>query len=307
MFFENIKIDFSDITGSPSSKSNTESSFYHVDVPLKDQEPSKSNREVTKSLGVWKLDKKKRKRVYTTLLGENFYGMQAVKFYRSDKVASSCFLRLELTSLCNSAPCLKMLKFCFENNLKLENYRDDSFKFLESWGIPSKVHEKYRNFNVTELYDWQVDCLCENNGAVLLRNKNLIYTAPTSGGKTLVSEILMLHSLAKSEKNSSVIFYVVPFISLVEEKSSYLRKIWSDLRIGIKTFHGDNVGGELTDDVDIAICTIEKANSLLNFLLDTGKEKRLKLVVIDEIHLLSDNSRGYNYYYFLFLTLIKFI
>lgn len=47
------------------------------------------------------------------------------------------------------------------------------------------------------------------------------------------------------------------------------------------------------DTVDIAICTIEKANSIINKLLEQKKLDSIGVIVVDEIHLISDPGRGY--------------
>lgn len=45
--------------------------------------------------------------------------------------------------------------------------------------------------------------------------------------------------------------------------------------------------------VQIAIATIEKANSLINHLLEEDELSSVGAVVIDELHLLGDPNRGY--------------
>lgn len=44
---------------------------------------------------------------------------------------------------------------------------------------------------------------------------------------------------------------------------------------------------------DIAIATIEKANSIINRLMEEGDLSTLGAIVIDELHLLGDPNRGY--------------
>uniref|UniRef100_A0A663DQA7 Helicase, POLQ like n=1 Tax=Aquila chrysaetos chrysaetos TaxID=223781 RepID=A0A663DQA7_AQUCH len=81
------------------------------------------------------------------------------------------------------------------------------------YGLPSKVKDLFRQFRGIEtLYEWQHDCLMLES---LQQRKNLIYSLPTSGGKTLVAEIIILQELLCRQKD---VLMILPYVAIVQEK-----------------------------------------------------------------------------------------
>jgi helicase len=120
----------------------------------------------------------------------------------------------------------------------------------------------------------------------LFKDNNLLVCTPTASGKTLVAEMSFLNAILEKGKKA---VYIVPLRALASEKYFEFKKNYSSIKTGLST-------GELDSDDkglgynDLIIVTSEKFDSLLRH--KTSWLKDVGAIIIDEIHLLSDASRG---------------
>eukprot|EP00897_Mesotaenium_endlicherianum_P007786 jgi/Mesen1/7035/ME000366S06241 len=157
---------------------------------------------------------------------------------------------------------------------------------LATWLSPS-VCAVYAKKGITKMYPWQVECL--NNEGVL-HGRNLVYSASTSAGKSLVAEVLLVRRLMTT---GSKALLVLPYVALCAEKAEHMEALLEPLGKRVKGFYGTQGAHSLPADTSLAVCTIEKANSLVNQLLEDGRLSELALVVVDELHMVGDTDRGY--------------
>ncbi|EEF45923.1 DNA polymerase theta, putative [Ricinus communis] len=157
---------------------------------------------------------------------------------------------------------------------------------LVNW-LPAEVCSIYKRRGISKLYPWQVDCLQVDG---VLQRRNLVYCASTSAGKSFVAEILMLRRVISTRK---IAFLVLPYVSICAEKAEYLEGLLEPLGKHVRSYYGNQGGGILPKDTSVAVCTIEKANSLINRLLEEGRLSEIGIIVIDELHMVGDQNRGY--------------
>lgn len=143
-----------------------------------------------------------------------------------------------------------------------------------SYGLPDTLVRNFAALGIKSIYPWQSSCLLGRG--LLTGEKNLVYTAPTGGGKSLVADVMMLKRVIESKKA----MLVLPYVALVQEKLNWLRRavegvekrpsealapsipMWRknqehrSIRV-VGFFGGSRTRNEWTD-VDIAVCTIEK-------------------------------------------------
>lgn len=158
---------------------------------------------------------------------------------------------------------------------------------LANWGLPEAVLEKYHSFGVKKMFEWQAECLLLGQ---VLEGKNLVYSAPTSAGKTLVAELLILKRVLEMRKKA---LFILPFVSVAKEKKYYLQSLFQEVGIKVDGYMGSTSPPGRFSSLDIAVCTIERANGLVNRLIEENKMDLLGMVVVDELHMLGDSHRGY--------------
>ncbi|XP_030002903.1 DNA polymerase theta [Sphaeramia orbicularis] len=170
---------------------------------------------------------------------------------------------------------------------------------LSSWGLPKPVLEQYQKHRVTHMFEWQAQCLAVGQ---VLQGGNLVYSAPTSAGKTLVSELLMLKRVLETKRKA---LFILPFVSVAKEKMHYLQSVFEEAGVRVEGYMGSTSAAGGFTALDVAVCTIEKANSLINRLIEEDNMDLLGMVVVDELHMVGDSGRGYLLE--LLLTKIRYI
>lgn len=126
--------------------------------------------------------------------------------------------------------------------------------------------------------------------AGLLEGKNILVSAPTASGKTLIAMLAIIKHL--STKKGKIV-YLSPLKALASEKYSEFKSLdvalAIKLKIQISTGDYDQTDKNLGQN-DILVLTNEKMDSIIR----QGAEwlDKISLVIADEVHLLGDVDRG---------------
>lgn len=153
---------------------------------------------------------------------------------------------------------------------------------LEQSMVDPKILTIVKNQGIVELYPPQAEAL-----PYALKGDHLVLSIPTAAGKSLVAYLAIVQRLMTEGGKA---FYIVPLRALAREKYEELQAFKElGLKVGISTGDLDESDIRLAK-YDIIVCTSEKADSLLRHGLSWLD--KIKVLVIDEIHLIHDPTRG---------------
>ena len=148
--------------------------------------------------------------------------------------------------------------------------------------IPPHIQEILVQLGMTNLRPSQEKSV----EAGLFEGNNLLVCTPTASGKTLVGEMGILETVIAKHKKG---VYVVPLRALASEKYKSFQKRYQKIKVALTSGDMDSDDRYL-EAYDIIITTSEILDSLIRhhapWLGQVG------VVVLDEIHLLNDVSRG---------------
>jgi helicase len=149
--------------------------------------------------------------------------------------------------------------------------------------LPKQVTEILAAQKITDFRPAQKKAL----DAGLLHGKNLLICTPTASGKTLIAEMAATKAILEGKGKA---IYIVPLVALASEKAKTFKKRYGHLfKIALSVGDFDSSDPHLME-YDLIICTAEKLDSLIRH--QAPWLRFVSVVIVDEVHLLNDVSRG---------------
>jgi len=179
---------------------------------------------------------------------------------------------------------------------------DPGGRFVEPY-VRTSYH---RDPPVVELWRSQTAALLLVNEA---ERRSYCLKMPTSAGKTRVAELAILRFLLDHwDDPETKCIYIAPFRSLAVELESNLRQSFHPLGIRVSELYGgfelSPIERLLMEQTRIVVATPEKIDAFLRYTPEIADQVRL--VVIDEGHIISPTERGVRFEFFLHRLITRF-
>lgn len=170
---------------------------------------------------------------------------------------------------------------------------------LGSYGFPVSLLQAWAQA-IPSLNSLQIAAINDFN---LLEGRHLVVSAPTSSGKTMVGELAALKAALERKRS----LFLLPLKALVNDKHRHFTKLYG--AFGLRTIRatGDSTSDEIQPlmrgQYDVCLMTYEKCGALLlgsPHILD-----QVAVIVVDEVQMIADGSRGVNLEFLLTLLRVR--
>lgn len=173
--------------------------------------------------------------------------------------------------------------------------------------VESYIRTSYRRDPpVVELWRSQTVALPRVNEA---ERRSYCLKMPTSAGKTRVAELAILRFLLdyRDEPESKCI-YIAPFRSLAVELEASLKQTFQPMGVRVSELYGgfelSPIERLLMEQTRIIVATPEKIDAFLRYNPDFSSQ--IRLLIIDEGHIISPTERGLRFEFFLHRLVTRF-
>jgi len=166
---------------------------------------------------------------------------------------------------------------------------------LAAFGFPQAVIDAWAG-DIPRLNQLQLDAVNEFG---ILRNEHVVASAPTSSGKTMLGELAAVRGALDRRRT----LFLLPLKALVNDKLRQFQRVYGPF--GIRTIEAtgetDDISPLLRGRYDIALLTYEKFSAIA--LTNPHVLEQVGTIVIDEVQMIADESRGANLEFI--LTLLR--
>ena len=166
---------------------------------------------------------------------------------------------------------------------------------LANFGFPRAVIDTWAG-DIPRLNQLQLDAINEFG---VLRGEHLVASAPTSSGKTMLGELASI----KGALDRRRALFLMPLKALVNDKLRQFQRVYGPF--GIRTIEAtgetDDITPLLRGQYDIALLTYEKFTAIA--LTHPHVIEQVGTIVVDEVQMIADESRGANLEFI--LTLLR--
>ena len=154
---------------------------------------------------------------------------------------------------------------------------------VEDLPISGGVKSKLMEHGISQLYPPQAEAI----KAGALDGESILLATSTASGKTLIAVLAAARMVEEGLKT----IYLSPLRALTTEKAGYFKELLEPLDVKVAAVSRDyDSPEEWLRKVDVVVATYEKADSMVRHRASWLKD--IGLIVVDEVHLLSDPERG---------------
>lgn len=167
---------------------------------------------------------------------------------------------------------------------------------LTSYGFPQHVIDAWAG-SIGSLNQLQLDAV---NEFKVLDGQDLIVVAPTTSGKTMIGELAAMKAALERKRA----FFLLPLKALVNDKYDEFTRRYSPFGVTVIRATGDiadDIPALMHGQYDVCLMTYEKFTSLV--LGNPHIVRQVGVIVVDEIQMVADRSRGVNLEFL--LTVLK--